>query len=98
VDVHSLRAWRSGDLHHVDLHLVAPRFFSVEQLHRIGDALEAGVLERASLSGEVIVHFDPCRPRDCASCSLAECPVRSQPFAKRERFTLERATREDMPV
>jgi cation diffusion facilitator family transporter len=98
VDVHSLRAWRSGDVHHVDLHLVAPRFFSVEDLHRIGDALEAGVLERASLAGEVIVHFDPCRPRDCASCAFAECPVRSQPFAKRERFTLERTTREDMPV
>lgn len=98
VDLHSLRAWRSGDVHHVDLHLVAPRFFSVEELHRMGDGLEAGVLERASLAGEVIVHFDPCRPRDCAGCAFAECPVRSQPFGKRERFTFERATREDVPV
>jgi len=98
VDVHSLRAWRSGDVHHVDLHLVAPRFFSVEDLHRIGDALESGVLERAALTGEVIVHFDPCRPRDCAGCAFAECPVRGKAFAKRERFTLERATRDDMPV
>jgi cation diffusion facilitator family transporter len=98
VDVHSLRAWRSGDVHHVDLHLVAPRFFSVEALHRMGDELETGVLERAGLGGEVIVHFDPCRPRDCSSCAYAECPVRSVPFAKRERFTLERATREDIPI
>jgi cation diffusion facilitator family transporter len=98
VDVHSLRAWRSGDLHHVDLHLVAPRFLSVEELHRISEALESSVLERAGLGGEVIVHFDPCRPRDCASCAFPECPVRSQPFAKRERFTPERATREDLPI
>jgi cation diffusion facilitator family transporter len=98
VDVHSLRAWRSGDVHHVDLHLVAPRFFSVEELHRISEALEAGVLERASLGGEVIVHFDPCRPRDCASCAYPECPVRSQPFHKRERFTFERTTRADPAI
>jgi cation diffusion facilitator family transporter len=98
VDVHSLRAWRSGDVHHVDLHLVAPRFFSVEELHRIGDALEAGVLERAALGGEVIAHFDPCRPRDCASCAHEPCPVRGRPFTKRERFTLERVTREDVPI
>src|SRR5262245_14743803 len=76
VDVHSLRAWRSGDVHHVDLHLVAPRFFSVEELHRMGDTLEAGVLERAALGGETIVHFDPCRPRDCSSCAFPDCPVR----------------------
>jgi cation diffusion facilitator family transporter len=98
VDVHSLRAWRSGDVHHVDLHLVVPRFFSVEELHRISDELETGVLERAALGGEAIVHFDPCRPRDCASCAFAECPVRSHPFAKREHFSFERATREDLPI
>jgi cation diffusion facilitator family transporter len=98
VDVHSLRTWRSGDVHHVDLHLVAPRFFTVEELHRMSDELEAGVLERAALGGEVIVHFDPCRPRDCASCAFAECPVRSHAFAKREAFTLERTTREDLPI
>jgi divalent metal cation (Fe/Co/Zn/Cd) transporter len=98
VDVHSLRAWRSGDVHHVDLHLVAPRFFSVEELHRMGDALEGGVLERAALGGEAIVHFDPCRPRDCPSCGYPDCPVRSYPFAKREPFTFERATREDVPI
>jgi len=98
VDVHSLRAWRSGDVHHVDLHLVAPRFFSVEVLHRIGDGLEQNVLERAALGGEMIVHFDPCRPRDCPSCAYPECPVRSHAFAKREPFSLERTTRADPEV
>jgi divalent metal cation (Fe/Co/Zn/Cd) transporter len=98
VDVHSLRAWRSGDVHHVDLHLVVPRFFSVEELHRISDELETGVLERAALGGEVIVHFDPCRPRDCGSCAYAPCPVRSHAFVKREPFSLERVTRADLPI
>jgi cation diffusion facilitator family transporter len=98
VDVHSLRAWSSGDVHHVDLHLVAPRFFSADQLHVLGEELETAMLGRSGLRGEAIVHLDPCRPRHCSGCALEPCPVRRHAFAKREPLSLDRVLRSDEPI
>ncbi len=95
IDAHSLRAWRSGAAEHVDLHLVVPRYFDADRLHGISEQVEKVALRGAGLPGEVIVHFDPCRPRYCAGCPVEACPVRSAPFATRRPLTLERATRED---
>ncbi|MCX5740130.1 MAG: hypothetical protein NTZ61_16865, partial [Proteobacteria bacterium] len=44
---------------------------------------------------EAITHFDPCRPRHCAGCSMDPCAVRTTPFAQLRPFTLDRATRSD---
>lgn len=95
IDAHSLRAWRSGAAEHVDLHLVVPRYFDADRLHGISEQVEQTALAGAGLPGEVIVHFDPCRPRYCAGCLVEACPVRSAPFVARRPLTLERATRED---
>ena len=83
---------------HVDLHLVVPRYFQLEQLHALGDALESIVLERAGLRGEIITHFDPCRPHQCSGCVVADCPVRGTVCTKREPMSVERATRVDEPL
>jgi cation diffusion facilitator family transporter len=95
IDAHSLRAWRSGHTEHVDLHVVVPRYFDVDRLHGVGEQIEDVLLGASGLPGEAIVHFDPCRPRHCAGCAVAPCPVRSAPFATRPMLTLERATRDD---
>jgi cation diffusion facilitator family transporter len=95
IDAHSLRGWRSGPVQHVDLHLVVPRYFDADRLHRIDEEVEAIALGAAGLPGEVIVHFDPCRPRHCRGCAVDPCPVRSEPFAAQRLLTLERATRGD---
>jgi cation diffusion facilitator family transporter len=98
VDVHSLRAWRSGAFQHVDLHVTVPRYYDAEQLHHIDDEITDQLLAAAGRAGDVIVHFDPCRPRECPGCGVADCPVRAAPFLRREALTLERATREDLVV
>jgi hypothetical protein len=78
----------------VDLHLVVPRFFDAERLHRIDDEVDRVALS-ATGTGDTIVHFDPCRPRHCPGCRLDDCAVRSQAFVAREPLALERATRAD---
>ena len=94
IDVHTLRAWRSGAISHIDLHLVVPRYYTAEQLHRVDDVVQA-VASEAAGGGDAIVHFDPCRPRHCRTCQLEDCPVRGERFAIRQPFSLERATRGD---
>jgi cation diffusion facilitator family transporter len=95
IDAHSLRAWRSGPVQHVDLHVVVPRYLDADRLHEIDEELEAVLLGAAGMPGEVIVHFDPCRPRHCRGCAMEACPVREAPFAGRRPLTFERATRGD---
>lgn len=95
IDTHSLRSWRSGAVEHVDLHMVVPRYFDADRLHDIDDQVEKALLAATRRPGEVITHFDPCRPRHCAGCSMEPCGVRSAPFAALRPLTLDRATRSD---
>jgi cation diffusion facilitator family transporter len=93
IDVHELRTFRSGAVHHTDLHLAVPRYFDADRLHGISERVRAVVLEATGRAGDVIVHFDPCRPRQCPICTMPGCPVRSAPFHARTPISLERALR-----
>ncbi len=94
VEVHQLRSWFSGSFRHFDLHLSLPRYLSVEDAHRIGDDLERAVLDLAGGRGDVIVHYDPCEPRQCGGCTVGDCPVRAEPLAAPYRFTVAAMTRQ----
>ena len=94
IDVHGLRAWRSGADVHADLHLVVPRFYDADQLHGIHDAVERALGEDV-LAGDVVVHFDPCRPPYCKGCVMEDCPVRSSAFESRLPLDRRQAVRDD---
>jgi divalent metal cation (Fe/Co/Zn/Cd) transporter len=95
IDVHSLRTWRSGAIQHTDLHLAVPRYFDADRLHGINHRVAEVILGATGRPGDVIVHFDPCRPRQCASCAVSECPVREKAFEALEAISLESALRGD---
>ena len=86
IDIHDLRAWRSGAALHADLHAVVPRYYNAEQLHDIHEKVKDALLADARAGGAV-VHFDPCRPSHCASCAMRECPVRGAAFVSRPPLT-----------
>ena len=93
VEVHQLRAWSSGSTTHLDVHLVVPRYFSVERAHHVADDFERRLLEEVSLPADAVVHIDPCIPRQCRACQVENCPVRSTPLDERFPFTVESLTR-----
>jgi cation diffusion facilitator family transporter len=95
IDVHGLRTFGAGALRHTDFHLAVPRFFDAERLHEVHDELREVVSEAIGMSGDVIVHFDPCRPRQCPSCALPDCPVRAAPRQSTPPITSEGAARGD---
>ncbi len=94
VDAHGLRAWRAGADVHADFHLVVPRYFDAERLHHIHDEVEEVIAEHVR-GGDVVIHFDPCRPHHCKGCAQGDCPVRKDPFEGRPPFDRLRATRDD---
>ena len=98
IDVHGLRAWRSGAELHADLHLVVPRYFDAERLHRIQEAVEERLHAAVAVPSEAVVHFDPCRPHECPRCAMPACPVRAARFEARPPLSVARATRADADV
>lgn len=80
IDVHRLRAWRSGRLIYIDFHLILPRHLSLEEAHR--EVMEAEQLLKSQLPGvgDAMIHAEPCIGPECRICSEESCEIRTQPF------------------
>ncbi len=88
VEIHQLRVIRSGDFHHIDAHIVLPRFWSLDRVHAETEKYEAQVLNDYEFDGEIAFHVDPCKDSHCANCGLPECPIRKSAFVGLKRFQL----------
>jgi cation diffusion facilitator family transporter len=97
IRVHHLRAIRAGRFNHVEAHLVAPEFWSLERAHELAEDLAQRVIKEVGAEGELVFHTDPCHRVYCAMCDLDECPVRREPYRDRPPLTLEEAVQPDMP-
>jgi cation diffusion facilitator family transporter len=99
IDIHQLRAWRSGNFVHIDLHLVLPRDFSLEDAHRQAMDLERSLIDHFEGNAGVLVHMDPCEPQECPVCRQDPCDRRSMdrpPAAKawnRDQLTVKKDKR-----
>jgi cation diffusion facilitator family transporter len=88
IDLHNFRMIKFGSTLHIDCHLTVPWYFTVEAGHREISALAALVNERSGREVEFFIHMDPCVPRSCSICEIADCPVRQAPFVRRIPWNL----------
>ncbi len=93
IEIHQLRAQTSGKFTRLDLHLIVPRYLTIERAHEVGDELERLLIVAHPDGAEVVVHLDPCTPRHCSACCLPDCPVRSAPLEAAFEFTVPSLTR-----
>ncbi|HKC51074.1 MAG TPA: cation diffusion facilitator family transporter [Myxococcota bacterium] len=91
-DIHQLRSRKAGRRRHVDLHLVVPRYFTMDEAHRVEDGLEAALAKAVEGDEDFVVHIDPCRPVHCAGCAVPDCPVRAAPLSKPAAFDVDHLT------
>jgi len=83
IDIHQLRAWRSGNVVHVDFHLILPRYCSLEEAHAEGKELEGVIQNHFGGASSVLIHLDSCTDEDCPVCSLHFCELRRKAQTKR---------------
>jgi len=76
IDIHQLRAWRSGNFVHVDFHLILPNDFSLEESHREAKIIEKIIVNRFDGRASVLIHTDPCEDADCPVCRREICGQR----------------------
>lgn len=86
IEVHDLRAINVGDNRHVDLHIVVPEYWTVEQAHTEMDAYEARI-RKIHHRAELQFHVDPCERAYCSRCDLADCSVRRMAYSARREIT-----------
>lgn len=69
VDFHRLRSRKSGSVRFIDLHLVVPRHWTIEEAHQVSDRIEKEI-RRELPNTQVIIHIDPCNKslNPCESC------------------------------
>jgi len=78
IDIHQLRAWKSGDHTHIDMHLVLPRDCSLEAAHNEAKTVEALVIEHFGGRASALIHMDACIEDDCPVCHSRMCTLRNE--------------------
>jgi len=73
IDVHQLRARRSGDSIHVDFHLILPRDLPLEEGHREVKELEKIFQSHFGGAADILIHLDPCADPICPICGYDPC-------------------------
>jgi len=76
IDIHQLRAWRSGNHTHIDLHVVLPRDLDLYHAHEEALQVEKVLLRHFEQNASILVHMDPCAAPDCPACRKARCDMR----------------------
>ncbi len=76
VSYHAVRSRRAGNQSFIDLHMVMPRNFTVENAHDMCDHLEQEIEEKIK-GANVIIHSEPCNSDDCIHCFITVCNLRS---------------------
>lgn len=61
ISYHRLRTRRSGTMRYIDLHVVVPSDWSLQQAHAVADRLEKRIAQ-ALAPAQVVIHVDPYDP------------------------------------
>ncbi len=77
IDIHQLRAFRSGNLANIDLHLILPRNMPLKEAHREADEMEKRIVQQFEGRAVVLIHMDPCTDETCPVCQKYICRERS---------------------
>jgi cation diffusion facilitator family transporter len=79
IDVHRLRAIKSGRRIHVDLHLILPRDMPLHEAHDQVEAMEALLRGLLGPEADIMIHADPCENGRCPTCNADPCDLRQSP-------------------
>ncbi len=90
IDIHDLRAIDLGSALHVDLHVVVPEFWTVEEAHEATDAYQVRLLRTRRRPAELAFHIDPCERAYCTACDVPDCAVREAVFERLLPFTAQK--------
>ncbi|MFZ5447448.1 MAG: cation diffusion facilitator family transporter [Thermodesulfobacteriota bacterium] len=78
IDIHQLRARRSGSHVFMDFHLILPRDLSLEASHVEVKLLEKILSDYFEGQADILIHADPCMEPECPICGHEPCEHRQE--------------------
>ncbi|MGJ1204456.1 cation diffusion facilitator family transporter [Sphingobacterium lactis] len=93
IDVHNLRVQRYGQELHIDCHLTLPKYYTLTKVHDSISEFDTILNNNLNAKTEFFIHADPCMPECCHYCTVANCPIRTEPFSKHIEWTAENVTK-----
>ncbi|MBX7057816.1 MAG: cation diffusion facilitator family transporter [Leptospirales bacterium] len=75
---HRLRLRESGPRLEINFHLITPRFYTIEELHRLESAIDHDLQTSLDRPLDLLMHSDPCSPLHCTICRVQGCPLRRE--------------------
>ena len=94
IDIHNLRVIKYGSLLHIQMHIVLPRWMTVEDQCREFSELKDSIYKVYGDSVDLIVMGDPCTDDFCIHCSR-ECDCRSHEMVSLTEWTVEKICEEE---
>jgi cation diffusion facilitator family transporter len=90
IDIHRLRARRSGNRIHIDFHLILPRDLDLEEGHKeVKDLERIFAAHLGGLAEDVLIHVDPCTDHECPICGYDPCKHRQEDIQQQRRWQRE---------
>jgi len=100
IDIHHLRAWRSGDRVHIDFHLILPRDLTLDEAHHEVSDLQHMLNVHLAGTADALIHAEPCRDPECPICGHDPCRLRREATQHQRLWHREKLTcgsREERP-
>jgi len=82
IDIHRLRAIRSGNRIHLDFHLILPRDLTLEKAHIEVTQLQQVINHHLDGKADILIHAEPCIDPECPVCGYDPCDLRQEPTRK----------------
>lgn len=83
---HHAKIHNLGSALHIDLHMVFPAYWTLEEAHDISERLERAMREEFGAQTELMLHMESCTPVSCSYCDVSECPIRHAEFIALNRW------------
>lgn len=94
IDIHRLRAMRSGNRIRLDFHLILPRDMLLEDVHREVTELEQIIKAHLPGGAEALIHAEPCQENECPICGYDPCKLRQKPVKRQQLWHRDTLTAE----
>lgn len=94
IDIHRLRAIRSGNQIHLDFHLILPRDLTLEEAHNQVTELQQVINRHLDGRADILIHAEPCIDPECPVCGYDPCDLRQEPTQRQPPWHLDALTAE----
>jgi cation diffusion facilitator family transporter len=89
IDIQNMRTSHHGMYLYIDCHITMPWYWNLNKVsEQVRDA-ELLINHHFKERVELFVQAEPCKPKNCSECRIADCPVRQHPYRKKAQLSLE---------